>query len=200
MFIEIKEKKVQVCEISKNSEPLIIRVENAQKQGNQLIVDVGIFAKEDYINNANPKRGNTIEIPNRFLFENVDTDANLVIATSKIVAFLEAKGFVKTTDFEVFQMLGWEADQTMFPARISIANRILIKYFAERILFYQQNNFPHFEHDNYHVLYVHEIDPADRPLIEDNPEILIEENISKTIINYTEKLTKNGTESATNSN
>jgi hypothetical protein len=167
MIIKFKPNTVTPYGFSKSSEEILYSFESIKEN----VLTSGVYS----INNPD-KRGNISELSNSLTFElSAGEVLNKVNAVSKLRALLTEKGFNEVTDYEFIQAINWNADKEIYPIRITLDKDFVLEHLTAYIAGEKLKGYPVIYNTTTIVLYVSQILPEHREILNNTTNAYIEE-------------------------
>lgn len=179
MFLKINKEKVKFVQIL-NGEPVLLKVENIQSDGDVMTVNTGMFPESEYIaDNETKDRGHIVGISNAFKFDMSYTGYTGYTRHSTIAIKLikeEVKNKLSLTDSDVAIEAQCEWKYPEKPIRLSIPFNVVVENSTYNALVSTLiDTVPYYKNFDSYILYLEEIYPQHRTILEDDPNVIIEE-------------------------
>ena len=177
MFLKIVTGKVKFVSIL-NGEPVLIKVEKIESDGNVMTVHTGMFPESDYVEKqSKAKRGHIVGISNKFVFDTTESEEKhySTIAVKLIKAQIIEK-FDNINEVDV-QILGdFEWSEQARSIRLSIpAIEVVENSDYNALINSIKGTAPYKQELDKYVVYLEEIFLQHRPMLEADENVIIEE-------------------------
>lgn len=179
MFLKINKEKVVFVQIL-NGEPVLLNVENIYSNGDVMTVKTGMFPESDYIaDNETKNRGHIIGLSNEFKFDMsysgyTGYTRHSTIAIKLIKEEIKSKLSLTDSDIAIKAQCEWKHPER--PIRLSIPFNVVVENSTYNALVNTLiNEVPYYKNFDSYILYLEEIYPQHRSILEADPNVIIEE-------------------------